>query len=148
MCWLKVVNGRTLSLVALDASVPPCLCPGVVKDTCCLCKGLDTPVHLLGNDDPSCPLAVHTPVFRQMLASLWFCNSVPLLSSSCISVVPLEVRTAVGYCSGFVAAVKPVHDAVPWMLVQLLSAHECFQVWCDKVEKHQSMITRHTNRQL
>ena len=126
MRWLKVVNGRTPSSVALDASVPPRPCPGVVKDACCMCEGLDTPAHLLGDDDPSCQLAVHAPVFRQMLASLWFRHGVPLLGGSRVGTVPLEVRTAFGYRSGFVAAVKPVHDAVPWTTLQESSAHERF----------------------
>ena len=83
-----------------------------------------------------------------MLASLWFRNGVPLLGCSCVGAVPLEVRTAVGYCSGFVAAVKPARDAVPWTLLQESSAHERFQVRRDKIEEHQSTTVRRTDRQL
>ena len=148
MRWLKVLNGKTPSSVARDASAAPRPCPGAVRDACCLCEGLDTTAHLLGNDDPSCPLAVHTPIFRQMLASLWFRHGVPLLSDLNVDAVPLEVRAAADYCSGFVAAVKPARDAVPWTQVQESSAHERFQVRCDKVEEHQTTTAKGADRRL
>ena len=122
MRWLKVLNGRTPSSTALDATAAPRPCPGAVRDACGLCGGLDVPAHLLGDDDPLCPLAANAPVFRQMLASLWFRHGVPLLRNREVSVIPREVRVAVGYRSGFVAAVKPARDAVPWKLLQVLLA--------------------------
>ena len=83
-----------------------------------------------------------------MLASLWFRNGVPLLGCSRVGAVPLEVRTAVGYRSGFVAAVKPARDAVPWTSLQESSAHERFQVRRDKIEEHQSTTVRRADRRL
>ena len=138
MCWLKVLNSRSLSSVALDASATLCLCPGTVRDTCCSCQGLGTLAHLFSDGQPVCPLAVHEPIFWQMFASLWFCYSVPLLSDAHVSAIPQEVRSAVGYQSSFVVAVKPVQDAIPLVLVQEVAAHEHFQVWCDKVKEHHS----------
>ena len=85
-------------------------------------------MHLFGDDCPSCLLAVHELIFRQMLASLWFRYGVPLLGGAHTSTIPLEVRSAIRYRSGFVAAVKPARDAVPLLMVQEVAAHERFQV--------------------
>ena len=148
MRWIKVLNGRSPSSVALHASATPRPCPGAVRDASCLCHGLDTPAHLFGDDHPSCPLAVHEPIFRQMLASLWFRCGVPLLGCAPVGPVPLEVRSAVGYRSGFVAAVKPARDAIPLLLVQEAAAYERFQVRRDKVEEHQSTTVRRAGRRL
>ena len=148
MRWLKVLNGRTPSSTALDATAAPRPCPGAVRDACGLCGGLDVPAHLLGDDDPLCPLAANAPVFRQMLASLWFRHGVPLLRNQEVSVIPREVRVAVGYRSGFVAAVKPARDAVPWKLLQESSAHERFQVRRDKIEDRQTTTALRTDRRL
>ena len=109
--------------------------------------GLDTPAHIFGDDDPSCPLAAHEPIFRQMLASLWFCRGVPLLGGLNVSMVPRDVCAVVGYCSGFVAVVKPARDAVPWTSIRESSAHERFQVQHDKIKEHQSTTARRADRQ-
>ena len=51
--WLKALNSRTPSFMALDASATPRPCPGTVRDANCPCQGLDTPMHLFGSDRPS-----------------------------------------------------------------------------------------------
>ena len=63
MRWLKVLNGRSLSSVTLDASATLRPCPGTVRDASCLRHGLDTPMHLFGDDHPSCPLGMRFPCF-------------------------------------------------------------------------------------
>ena len=148
MCWIKVLNGRSPSSVTLDASASPRPCRGVVSNASCRCRGMDTPAHLFGDDHVSCPIAVHEPIFRQMVASLWFRYGVPLLGCAPVGSVPLEVSSAVGYRSGFVAAVtvKPARDAIP--LVQEATAHECFQVRRDRIEEHQSTTARRADRRL
>ena len=62
--------------------------------------------------------------------------------------VPLEVHSAVGHRSGFVATVKPARDAIPLLLVQEAAAHERFQVRRDKVEEHQSTTARRADWRL
>jgi len=83
-----------------------------------------------------------------MLASLWFRHGVPLLRNREAGAIPREVRVAVGYRSGFVAAVKPARDAVPWKLLQESSAHGRFQVRRDKIEDRQSTTALRTVRRL
>ena len=106
---------------------------GCGADVTCLCTGLDTPVHIFGDNQESCPLAGNEPVFRQMLASLWFRHGVPLDALHDVT-VPAPVRSAAGYRSGFVAAVKPAGDPVPLLLLQEAAAHERFQQRRDKVK--------------
>ena len=72
----------------------------------------------------------------------------PLLSNREVGAIPKEVRVAVGYRSGFVAAVKPARDAVPWNLLQESSAHERFQVRRDKIEEHQITTAQQADRRL
>ena len=91
---------------------------------------------------------MHEPTFRQMLASLWFCYRVPLLGGAHINAIPLEIRSAVGYRSGFVVAVKPARDAVPLLMVQEAAAHEYFQVRRNKIEEHQSTTAQRADRRL
>ena len=81
-----------------------------------------------------------------MFASLWFCYGVPLLGGAHTGAIPLEVRSAVGYRSGFVAAMKPARDAIPLLMLQEAAAHERFQARRDKVEEHQSTTARCADR--
>ena len=148
MRWLKMLSGRSPSSVALDADATPRPCPGAVRDTSCMCQGLDTPAHLFSNDHSSCLLAMHEPIFRQMLASLWFRYGVLLLGDVHTGTIPLEVRLAVRYRSGFIVAVKPARNAVPLLMVQEAAAHERFQIRRDKIEEHQTTTARRADRRL
>ena len=83
-----------------------------------------------------------------MFASLWFRYGVPLLGSAHVGAIPQEARSAVGYRSGFVAAVKPARDAIPLALVQEAAAHKRYQVRRDKIEEHQSTTALRADRRL